>query len=124
MFDRWSKETAAVWVRAGFRCEYCDCDLLADHSKYRLADVDHILPKSRFGEPSSTLGLALCCRYCNLLKLTDVVGDEEQWRLLQSGDDEARTVLIAAFRELLTKKRAVYDEKIRRLRDVIHAELA
>jgi len=109
VFDTWSRETAEVWVRARFRCEYCDASFLENHRAYRTGQVDHILPKSRFGEPNTTLGLALACSYCNSVKSAGVYGSEEEQSRLQAGDSRARVGLIERVRQDLATRRAKSD---------------
>jgi hypothetical protein len=119
VFDVWSRDTAAIWIRAGFKCEYCDRHMLERHELYRFAEVEHILPKSRFGEPNSDVGMALTCRYCNLLKRAEIVGDVVTHRRLMEGSVEARAALIAAYRERIRTKREDYDRKLVALHEMI-----
>ena len=62
---KWSESTARLAHRAGFRCEYCDLDLLASVTAYKLFEVDHIVPTSKGGDIADPENLALSCRHCN-----------------------------------------------------------
>jgi len=42
-FDKTNVELA---IRADFKCEYCEKDMLANIDNYKLWQVDHIIPKS------------------------------------------------------------------------------
>ncbi len=62
---KWSEETALLSERAGHRCEYCGLDFLASVANYKCFQVDHIVPVSKGGDPSSTENKAVACRTCN-----------------------------------------------------------
>ena len=62
-----TKTTPKVAERAGYKCEYCDLDLLESVMHYWLIEVDHIIPKSKFeGDPDRIDNLAFSCRTCNV----------------------------------------------------------
>ena len=62
-----TKTTPKVAERAGYKCEYCDLDLLESVMHYWLIEVDHIVPKSKIeGDPDQIDNLAFSCRTCNV----------------------------------------------------------
>ncbi len=55
-----------IWVRDGFKCIYCDADLLSHPSLYFSAQLDHILPKNKYVFLSTIKeNLVLACACCN-----------------------------------------------------------
>ena len=62
----WSAEAVDLGIRADFRCEYCDRDLIASVTDYDAWQVDHILP--RVDQRDEFWNLALACKTCNFLK--------------------------------------------------------
>jgi len=62
---RWVK----IWVRDDFHCVYCNAYLLADRISLSSAQIDHILPKSKYPQfrdlPENTV---LSCFCCNQIK--------------------------------------------------------
>lgn len=66
---KWSEPHARVAVRAKFRCEYCDLDLLMDPHKYKLWQIDHIIPKqlvSDGDDADDSENWAIACKPCNV----------------------------------------------------------
>lgn len=62
-----TKSTAEIAERAGYKCEYCDLDLLESVASYKLFEIDHIIPKSKIeGDPDELTNLVLSCRICNV----------------------------------------------------------
>lgn len=43
---KWSEEQIQLGLRAKFKCEYCDKDLLSLIDNYKLWQKDHIIPRS------------------------------------------------------------------------------
>lgn len=65
----WSHETLALWIRAGFKCEYCGHDLLASVDDYYYNEQqDHIVPQSKEEGWDGADNLAVVCKTCNFLK--------------------------------------------------------
>ena len=82
----YSSNSARIWIRAGFKCEYCDQPFTDSFIAYRSYEYDHLLPRSRYsGNPlidiksrdlwSSKIfteeelrNYALSCAHCNSLK--------------------------------------------------------
>lgn len=115
VFDNWSESTASVWLRAGFSCEYCDRYLLESYDSYRLADVEHILPKEVYGECREN-GLALACRVCNLLKLRIDIGNADLWERLDNGCANTRQVLVRDYRDRIAQMREEKELALKELR--------
>ena len=93
------RKWAEVCERAGYRCEYCDRDMLASLDNYLLKVQDHIIPQSAGG--SNTVGnIALSCYNCNSRKL------KGNWNPAdEAGEDASRDELIQAVRRYLRKRR-------------------
>lgn len=62
---KWSLDTARMAERAGYKCEYCDFDLLASIEAYKMFEIDHIVPIKKGGSATDLNNLALSCRHCN-----------------------------------------------------------
>jgi hypothetical protein len=61
----------AVFVRAGFRCEYCHVETFAfPRGSFH---VEHVIPRQHRGE-DSLANLALACLHCNLHKGPNLAG--------------------------------------------------
>jgi hypothetical protein len=62
-FDKTNVELA---IRADFKCEYCDKDLLANMDAYKLWQVDHIIPQFLgLDNREDFNNKALTCVQCN-----------------------------------------------------------
>lgn len=61
---KWGPVNAQVAVAAGFRCEYCDLDMLKSLESYYSWQIDQIVPSGGY----ATENCALACRTCNHLK--------------------------------------------------------
>ena len=64
--DIWSKQTAEVWLRAKFHCEYCGKCALASVDNYIDMQIEHIEPKAKGGDKKNIENLALSCQQCNV----------------------------------------------------------
>jgi hypothetical protein len=56
-----------VWVRDGFRCVYCQANLLEDRIRMATAQLDHILPKKSYGSYEENR------RFCEIMEASDIV---------------------------------------------------
>lgn len=75
---RWGPINTGAGVRARFRCEYCDRNLLRSVDDYYAWQIDHIVP----GGGDADENIALACSTCNHLKHTFVpVGDCREQRV-------------------------------------------
>jgi hypothetical protein len=62
---RWIK----IWVRDNFCCGYCGANLLEDVIRMSSAQIDHILPKSKYKEyKDEDSNMVLACYCCNQIK--------------------------------------------------------
>ena len=66
---RWNQTTLNLAIQSGFKCEYCDRDLIISVDDYSGVQLDHILPKSKYPQYENDFNnLATACRFCNFLK--------------------------------------------------------
>lgn len=63
----WGSWNADRGIKVGFRCEYCETDLLSSVDAYYSWQMDHIVPQSRGGEHLYE-NIAICCTTCNFMK--------------------------------------------------------
>lgn len=63
----WGSETLELAIRAKFKCEYCDSDILESVNSYYDIQVEHIIPKQKGGSNESE-NLAISCKTCNFIK--------------------------------------------------------
>ncbi len=61
-----SRDRLLVLERGGFRCAYCDADLLGSLQAFHSATCDHVWPKAHGGHGGPNL--VACCGVCNKLK--------------------------------------------------------
>lgn len=54
-------------LESGFRCEYCNRDLLASFNDYDSWQIDHVMPSSKGGIHEYD-NMAVSCKTCNFLK--------------------------------------------------------
>jgi|TARA_R110000764_G_scaffold176850_1_gene263006 5-methylcytosine-specific restriction endonuclease McrA len=62
---QWGENDVILGIRAGFKCEYCDKDLLASVDNYKEWQKDHIIPLSKGGEDINE-NIAISCKTCNV----------------------------------------------------------
>ena len=108
---RFSEEAARDGERAGYRCTYCNRDLLACADNYRMWQGDHIVPL--FAEGADTPGnIALSCRPCNMLK--------GKWDPRSvAGPAATRDELIQAVKGYLHDRRGQILEEVHRVKEII-----
>lgn len=64
-----NRRHVAMWNRANFKCEYCGYELLKDLNSMRGAQLDHLLPQSRYPELKDIDdNWVLSCYSCNQFK--------------------------------------------------------
>lgn len=56
-----------IYTRDGGRCRYCGNEVGKDRPGFRLATLDHVIPRSR-GGPNSEENLVTSCVDCNAWK--------------------------------------------------------
>ena len=111
--EGFGKRSAEIGVRAGFKCEYCDKDLLASPDAYKGWQEDHIIPLSSGGKDISD-NIALSCRECN-------VNYKGRWNPLTVIENNAeRKEKIAEVRQYVFEKRSAAMEKLLSIRRVIN----
>lgn len=71
-----------IWVRDQWQCTYCGEELLTDVIRMVSAQVDHLLPASRYPEFRDTdANYVLSCYCCNQIKRDfDPLKDHEEWK--------------------------------------------
>ena len=66
---RWSDEAFAAWQSQDFRCAYCGLDLIQTIDAYKLGEIEHILPQSKYHEiADSPSNQTVACRISNFIK--------------------------------------------------------
>ena len=95
----WGAEWAEVCERAGYKCEYCDKDMLASLDNYLSMEKDHIIPKSAQGREIVD-NYALSCSTCNGSRLKGTWNPADE-----AGEGASRDELIQAVRRELKKRR-------------------
>jgi len=63
-FGEWNAKRG---LESGFRCEYCNRDLLASFNDYDSWQIDHVIPSSKGGIHEYD-NMAVSCKTCNFLK--------------------------------------------------------
>lgn len=63
-FGEWNAKRG---LESGFRCEYCNRDLLASFNDYDSWQIDHVIPLSKGGIHEYD-NMAVSCKTCNFLK--------------------------------------------------------
>ena len=110
-FDKTNVELA---IRADFKCEYCDKDMLADMDAYKLWQVDHIIPQFLgLDNREDFNNKALSCMQCN----KDLKG---KWNPLENIVVERnRKNYILLVREYIDEKRKVKNAEVDQIRTIV-----
>ena len=109
--------TAKAYVEAKGICVYCKEDVLSQRQGYSSAQIEHLLPTSKYPQLKDNLdNLIFCCSSCNSIKYQfDVLkSGENPVEMIQNHRDE----LIERVREKLAdkiKERTIEYQDIRRL---------
>lgn len=113
----WAEWIIDVAVRAEFRCEYCDKNLIASVDSYREWQHDHIIPKRVRSENQDDIdNLALSCRLCN-------VNFKGKWDPSHDlSDGASREELIQAARKYVANKRTRTMKEVVRVRDAVFGD--
>ena len=91
----WGSPGIECGIRAGFRCEYCDRDLLASLNDYKAWAQDHIVP----GGGDALDNMAVACHPCNSLY-------KGKWDPRgEAGHTASREELIAVTRRFIGEER-------------------
>ena len=104
----WSRESLAVWCRAGHKCEYCGVSLLDSSDDYLYGShIDHIIP----GGGKYVDNLALACKTCNFIKSDKNFQDPES--------PLRRENLIAKAKVYISKRRELNEQRLSRVRQLL-----
>ncbi len=102
-------------LRASFRCEYCDRDLLASLENYKMWEEDHIVPISAGGS-NDDLNIAITCRLCNY-------HTKRNWNpQTVCGPSATREELIAAVRAYVRDRMQHLSEDLAHFRAIIRKD--
>jgi len=113
---KWDENNVILGIRADFKCEYCDRDLLASVNDYKEWQVDHIIPLSKGGADFNE-NKAVCCRTCN-------VNVKGKWNPATKVEGEkTRDTLINATREYVKVKRAELLAEVTYFNSVVHKNM-
>ena len=63
---KWDEKVAWLAERANYMCEYCGLDFFSSVANYKGLQVDHIVPVSKNGDPTSLENMAIACKTCNV----------------------------------------------------------
>jgi hypothetical protein len=108
----WGQPGIDCGIRASFRCEYCDRDLLASLDDYKAWAQDHIVPRKR-GGGDGIENLAASCHPCN----SAYKKDWDPRAVVGAG--AGRHELILAAREFVAAKRAAELGVLDRVRELV-----
>ncbi len=98
----WGEEWATVCERAGYKCEYCDKDMLASQNDYLSMQNDHIIPRRANGQ-DDIKNYALSCPTCNMRL-------KRGWNPADvAGEDACREELIQAARRHVSEERSRFN---------------
>ena len=109
----WSDAAVDIGIRADFRCEYCNRDLIASVNDYDSWQVDHILP--RVDDRDGLWNLALSCKTCNYLKRHSIPTTVIDPRVDRAG-------AIDAVRALIDERRARKQKQVDFLKQKFRCE--
>ena len=102
-----------IGERAGYKCEYCDKDLLASVDDYAFSwQCDHIIPRAAGGEDTLE-NFALSCAVCNMQIKKD-------WNPQDvAGENASREELIQAVRQHIREAWNSWAPNLLRVREIV-----
>lgn len=113
---RYGADMVDIAWRAGFRCEYCDKDLLRSVDDYEWNwEREHVVPTGRGGSDALS-NWALACRTCNQFK-----GAWDPRNVVSDHTD--REALVAAARAYVQSRRAERERELAEVRGLILEEM-
>ena len=111
---KWSELAARRGVRAKFKCEYCDRDLLASVEDYKEWQEDHIVPLSDGGKDEEE-NIAIACRTCNF-------NVKAKWNPQSvCGLKASREALIQATRDYIARRRSQFLADVSLFRNIVYS---
>ncbi len=110
-----------IWVRPGFLCDYCGCDLAENAAIHRGVEGDHILPQYRYPKlVNSSSNYANACASCHKLKGKFAPGkDEPRYLEIDELSEDDRHSLIGKVNAELGPMRETQEVDLANLRRVI-----
>ena len=102
-----------IGERAGYKCEYCDKDMLASVDDYAFSwQCDHIIPRAAGGEDTLE-NFSLCCAICNMWIKKD-------WNPQDvAGENAGREELIQAVRQRVKEAWHSWEPNLLRVREIV-----
>ena len=112
----WGLWVIDIAVRANFRCEYCDRDLLSSVDAYKEWQHDNIIPQRVDNEEDKDRlsNMALSCRTCNV----NFKGKWDQSHGL--GENPSREELIQVSRKYVARKRTEAFAEVLKARQIVY----
>ena len=111
----WGLWVIDIAIRAKFRCEYCDRDLLSSVDAYKEWQHDHIIPQrvDTNADKDRLENMALSCRTCN-------VNFKGKWDPSHGFDGEpTRDELIQISRRYVARKRTEAFAEVLKARQIV-----
>ena len=110
----WSKSAAERGFASGFKCAYCDRDLLSSVNDYKAWQEDHIVPLSAGGVDEDS-NIVISCRTCN-------VNVKSTWDpRTRCGYNATREQLINTVRDYVSEKRTQYLHDVSVFRGIVYS---
>lgn len=106
-FGEWNAKRG---LESGFRCEYCNRDLIASFNDYDSWQIDHVIPSSKGGIHEYE-NMAVSCKTCNFLKRD----------YLPTG--ETRNERIADARRHVQELRVVRETELSEISELVRGQL-
>ena len=112
----WGPWVINIAIRAKFRCEYCDRDLLSSVDAYKEWQHDHIIPQrvDTNTDKDRLENMALSCRTCNV----NFKGKWDPSHDLPNG--ASRDELIHAARKYVARKRTAAFSEVVKIREIVY----
>ena len=110
----WGDVGIECGIRSGFRCEYCDRDMLLSLDNYKAWAQDHVVPR-KFGGGDELENMAVACQPCNSAYKKD-------WDpRTVAGEDASREELVAAARAMIAAKREAEQRVLEQVRELVRS---
>ena len=116
-----------VWVRDRFQCVYCGEDLLKDRIRMTSAQVDHLLPRSKYSDYVDLMAnRVLACFCCNQIKRNfdplEKLGDEVRNKISPVTLDDFRPLLLEKCQEYLRPRLKKKDDILEKSVSILRKE--